>query len=110
LQTTKFKRSIEPSINPASASTPGPRRTKLKATGNLTIGFSGGLGSTVLLDLVSRCYFSSSESADCTDGDPKPKGGTKHPRNENVWKEARACYVEMCGAFPDSGVRSIDLY
>lgn len=105
LQTTKFKRSLEPSINPASASTSGPRRTKLKATGNLMIGFSGGPGSTVLLNLVSRCYISN-EPVDNPDGNSKPKGGTKHPRNQNVWKETRACYVEMCGAFPGSGVRS----
>ena len=72
------------------------------------IGFSGGLGSTVLLDLISRCYFSSHESVDNADDSSKPKGGTKHPRNQNVWKEARVCYVEMCGAFPESGVRAVN--
>jgi len=74
------------------------------------IGFSGGLGSTVLLDLVSRCYISSNEPLDYVDGNSKPRGGTKHPRNQNVWKEARACYVEMCGAFPESGVCICQIY
>lgn len=72
------------------------------------IGFSGGPGSTVLLDLVSRCYFASCDTADNVDGGSKLKGGTKHPRNQNVWKEARVCYVDMCGAFPEAGVRPID--
>jgi cytoplasmic tRNA 2-thiolation protein 2 len=74
------------------------------------IGFSGGLGSTVLLDLVSRCYISSNETVENVDGNSKPRGGSKHPRNQSVWNEARACYVEICGAFPESGVRSVDLY
>jgi cytoplasmic tRNA 2-thiolation protein 2 len=74
------------------------------------IGFSGGLGSTVLLDLVSRCYISFNEPLDYVDGNSKPRGGTKHPRNQNVWKEARVCYVEMCGAFPESGVCICQIY
>jgi cytoplasmic tRNA 2-thiolation protein 2 len=68
------------------------------------IGFSGGLGSTVLLDLVSRCYFASHGSVDNVDGGSQPKGGSKHPRSQSVWQNARACYVEICGAFPGSGV------
>lgn len=76
------------------------------------IGLSGGLGSTVLLDLVSRCYMAPREPLDPEiekeNGNVKPRGGTKHPRNQNVWKEARVCYVEMCGAFPESGVRTFN--
>lgn len=76
----------------------------MKATGNLLVGFSGGLGSTVLLDLVRRCYYSSQPEGKAGDDPEKPRGGSKHPRNQSVWKEARICYVEICGAFPESKV------
>jgi cytoplasmic tRNA 2-thiolation protein 2 len=74
----------------------------MKAPGNLLIGFSGGLGSTVLLDLISKVYFSPGMET-------KLRGGTDHPRNTSVWNEATVCYVEICSAFP--GVRSqVSLY
>ena len=92
---TKFRRSLEPSIN---AIPDGPRRTALKASGNLLVGFSGGLGSTVLLDLVSQCYFSAGTAT--VNGASKLKGGKDHPRNASVWPRAAICYVEVCGAFP----------
>ncbi len=90
--TWKFRRSLEPYIN---AKPDGPRRTALKPTGNLTIGFSGGLGSTVLLDLVNRYYVSPDKSL------VTAEGGRDHPRNERVWKKITVCYVEVCGAFPE---------
>ncbi|KAL0580942.1 Cytoplasmic tRNA 2-thiolation protein 2 [Marasmius crinis-equi] len=91
---TKVKRSLDPYIN---ATADVPRRKALKASGNLLIGFSGGLGSTVVLDLVSRIYFPDSESLI---GDGKPRGGKSHPRNKLVWDKAAVCYVEICNAFP----------
>lgn len=40
----------------------------------------------------------------------KLKGGTKHPRkNEVVWKDVTVCYVEVCGAYPGSGVGVFNL-
>ena len=98
LMTHKFRRSLEPYVN---AKPDGPRRTALKPTGNLLIGFSGGLGSSVLLDLVYRCYVQ-----------PDPllvtsEGGKDHPRNERVWKKVTVCYVEVCDAFP--GVRHLQI-
>jgi len=94
--TTKFKRILEPSVNPAINS---GRKKALKASGNLLLAFSGGLGSTVLLDLVSRRYF---QSVDLED--ENPRGGKNHPRNGNVWDNVVVCYVEVCNAF--SGVSS----
>lgn len=99
LISTKFRRTLEPSIN---AIPDGPRKKGLKPTGNLCLGFSGGLGSTVLLDLVSQSYFSTRES-DNTMKDER--GGRDHPRNASVWKKATVCYVEICNALP--GVRYI---
>ena len=96
---TKFRRSLEPSINSVPD---GPRRKALKASGNLVVGLSGGLGSTVLLDLVNRSYFSTQEPP-ITDDAGKPRGGKDHPRNSSVWPHAAVCYVETCSAFP--GVR-----
>ena len=93
----KFRRSLEPSIN---LTPDGSRRKALKASGNLLLGFSGGLGSTVLLDLVNQSYFSVQEPPSDTG---KPRGGKDHPRNSSVWPKAAACYVETCSLF--SGVR-----
>lgn len=92
----KFRRILKPTINAPPNGTP----TKgLKPAGDLCIGFSGGLGSTVLLDLVSESYFSPLTGEDAL------KGGKDHPRNANVWKKATVCYVEICNALP--GVWSI---
>lgn len=91
LITHKFRRTLEPTVNPKPD---GPRRTALKPAGNLTLGFSGGLGSSVLLDLVHRCYVALDQSTMPTDG------GRDHPRHERVWKKITVCYVEVCGAFP----------
>ncbi|ESK94693.1 cytoplasmic trna 2-thiolation protein 2 [Moniliophthora roreri MCA 2997] len=91
---TKVKRSLDPHIN----ETPYvPRRKALKASGNLLVGFSGGLGSTVVLDLISRIYFPNSEKKKV---DENQRGGKSHPRNKLVWSKAAACYVEVCSAFP----------
>ncbi|KAF5391537.1 hypothetical protein D9757_002368 [Collybiopsis confluens] len=86
LLSTKVKRSLEPHINPRTELS---RRKSLKASGNLLIGFSGGLGSTVLLDLISKIYLSNRNELrpqDPTDG--KARGGKDHPRNEPVWQKA----------------------
>lgn len=72
----------------------GPRRTALKPTGNLLVGFSGGLGSSVLLELVHRCYVALDKTTMPADG------GSHHPRHERVWKKVTVCYVEVCDAFP----------
>ncbi|KAI0775303.1 hypothetical protein BD413DRAFT_471374 [Trametes elegans] len=87
----KFRRALEPTINPKPD---GPRRTTLKPAGNLLIGFSGGLGSSVLLDLIHRCYIALDKSTMPADG------GRDHPRHERVWKKVTVCYVEVCDAFP----------
>ena len=93
LMTTKFKRILEPAVNPA---TNRARRKALKAEGNLFLAFSGGLGSTVLLDLVSQCYFKPSD-----EDNENPRGGRNHPRNGNVWERVFVCYVETCSTFPE---------
>ncbi|KAJ7475881.1 hypothetical protein FB451DRAFT_1087870 [Mycena latifolia] len=97
MMATKFRRTLEPSINPIPD---GPRKKGLKPAGNLCLGFSGGLGSTILLDLVSRSYFSIHE------GEDAQKGGTDHPRNLSVWKKASVCYVEVCNALPGTRDRT----
>lgn len=94
---SKVKRSLDSHINTKSET---PRKKSLKASGNLLIGFSGGLGSTVLLDLISKLYLSNR-----TENQSGGRGGKDHPRNEPVWKEASVCYVEISGGFP--GVSSL---
>ncbi|KAI0956216.1 hypothetical protein AcV7_006667 [Taiwanofungus camphoratus] len=91
LITFKFRRSLEPFVNPKPD---GPRKTALKPAGGLLVGFSGGLGSTVLLDLVHRCYVSMDKATMPTEG------GRDHPRHERVWKKVSVCYIEVCDAIP----------
>jgi cytoplasmic tRNA 2-thiolation protein 2 len=69
----------------------------MKAPGDLLIGISGGLGSTVLLDLVSKVYFSPERLV----GPERKSRGTDHPRNASVWNKAAVCYIEICNAFPE---------
>ncbi|KAH7909493.1 hypothetical protein BJ138DRAFT_1155079 [Hygrophoropsis aurantiaca] len=94
LVTLKFRKALQPSIN-ASAGT--SKRPRLKADGNLLMAFSGGLGSSLLLDIVHRIYFSN-ESV--LNENEEPVGGKNHPRNADVWPSATVCYVEVCNAFP----------
>ncbi|KAK7691100.1 hypothetical protein QCA50_006203 [Cerrena zonata] len=86
----KFRRSLEPFVN---AKPDGPRKTALKPTGDILVGFSGGLGSSVLLDLIHRSYVSPNLVQ------TNPEGGRDHPRKDRVWKNVNICYVEVSDAF-----------
>ncbi|KAI0833342.1 hypothetical protein BC628DRAFT_1307910 [Trametes gibbosa] len=96
----KFRRALEPTVNPKPD---GPRRTALKPTGNLLVGFSGGLGSSSLLDLVHRCYVALDQSTMPSDG------GRDHPRHERIWQKVSVCYIEVCSAFPGMKERSEEI-
>ncbi|KAF9267789.1 hypothetical protein L218DRAFT_893922 [Marasmius fiardii PR-910] len=100
---TKVKRSLDPYVNPTSDV---PHRKALKASGNLLIAFSGGLGSTVALDLISKIYFPNVQS---TVDEGNPRGGKSHPRNKRVWEKGAVCYVEICNAFPGMKDRTGDI-
>lgn len=89
----KFRKALEPSVNARAGTS---KRPKLKASGNLCLGFSGGLGSSILLDIVHNTYFFSRPPLDDSG---KPRGGINHPRNASVWPSCIVCYVETCGAF-----------
>ena len=92
LITTKFRQALEPHINHVCT---GPRRGALKPSGGLLIAFSGGLGSSVLLDLVHKTY--------CANvGNDELKGGKEHPRRNRVWKRIHVCYVETSDVFPEA--------
>ncbi|KAJ3506638.1 hypothetical protein NLJ89_g6759 [Agrocybe chaxingu] len=100
---TRFKKSLEPSINPVAD---GTRRKALKAGGSLVVAFSGGTGSTALLDLVAKIYFPVRHNGETL------KGGKDHPRNadKGVWKgKPVVCYVEVCGAFPGEKDRTEEI-
>lgn len=90
LISAKFRKTLEPHIN---LQADGPRRSALKPAGDLLVGLSGSLGSTVLLDLVHRTYLAPRGATD-------EYGGKSHPRKDKVWKKIRVCYVELCDAFP----------
>ena len=92
LITTKFRQAFEPHINRVST---GPRRGALKPSGGLLIAFSGGLGPSVVLDLVHRVY--------CANvGSDELKGGKEHPRRNRVWERIHVCYVETSDVFPEA--------
>lgn len=99
LITTKFRRALEPHINYLPD---GPRRSALKPSGDLLVGFSGGLGSTVLLDLVHRIYIAKRRTENGS-------GGKAHPKTTRVWKNVRVCYVEICDAFPGMRDRTAEI-
>ncbi|KAI5892677.1 uncharacterized protein SCHCODRAFT_02626822 [Schizophyllum commune H4-8] len=65
----------------------------MKAPGNLMIGYSGGLGSSVLLDLVTRTYFTDRSE------DFVQRSGVNHPRHTRVWENAYATYIDISAAF-----------
>ena len=65
----------------------------MKAPGNLMIGFSGGLGSSVLLDLVTQTYFTDRSE------DFVQRSGANHPRHTRVWENAYATYIDISAAF-----------
>ncbi|KAF8501502.1 hypothetical protein F5888DRAFT_1238229 [Russula emetica] len=99
LITTKFRQAFEPHINHVST---GPRRGALKPSGGLLIAFSGGLGPSVLLDLVHRVY--------CANvGSDELKGGKEHPRRNRVWEKIHVCYVEISDVFPETNDRTAQI-
>lgn len=87
----RFRKALEPHI---SHTPDGPRRKALKPSGDLLLGISGGLGSTVLLDVVHRTYLARGEAGETA------KGGRDHPKKDRIWKKIRAAYIEVAGAFP----------
>ncbi|KAF9048629.1 hypothetical protein BJ165DRAFT_1039560 [Panaeolus papilionaceus] len=96
----RFKKSLEPTINSS-----GPRRKALKAVGSLVIGFSGGIGSRTLLDLVVKTYFA--PRGVITTDDDNLRGGTNHPRNkeQGVWEgRPTVCFVDTSSAFSDASL------
>lgn len=100
LITTKFRQVFEPHINHVST---GPRRGALKPSGGLLVAFSGGLGSSVLLDLVHRVY--------CANvGSDELKGGKGHPRRNRVWEKIYVCYVETSDVFPEASLILYDSF
>jgi len=93
----RFRKSLEPSINPPVKSDSAvPLRPYLKASGNLLIGFSGGVGSSVLLDLVHESYFVPERPVVATKG---TRAGTIQSKRSEVWKKAAVVYVELAEAF-----------
>ncbi|KAI0690170.1 hypothetical protein BC835DRAFT_1365863 [Cytidiella melzeri] len=94
--TFKFRRALEPYVN---AKPDGPRRRALVPTGNLMIGYSGGLGSAVLLDLVYRHYVHPDPSIVTSEG------GKDHPRSQRIWEKVTVCHVEGSDASPGTKER-----
>ncbi|KXN84715.1 Cytoplasmic tRNA 2-thiolation protein 2 [Leucoagaricus sp. SymC.cos] len=92
----RFRRTLEPHVNP----TPQLHRRKgLKASGNLLVGFSGGLGSTVLLDLVHKTYLIPPERQD---GDLNPNGGCP-------WPKVLVAFVDISGALATTQSENRDI-
>ncbi|KAG8748268.1 hypothetical protein FRC10_007658 [Ceratobasidium sp. 414] len=102
----KFRKTLEPTINPPeTAPPPGPRkiplRPVLKAPGDLLIGYSGGHGSALLLDLVHESYFTPAQL------DPT-RGTRQKSKREKVWPTARVAFVDVSAAYPGTPDRTED--
>lgn len=69
------------------------KKRTLKAPGDLMVAYSGGLGSSVLLDLVTRTYFVD-RSEEFTQ-----RSGINHPRHTRVWEKAYVVHVDISSAF-----------
>ncbi|CUA76089.1 Cytoplasmic tRNA 2-thiolation protein 2 [Danio rerio] [Rhizoctonia solani] len=102
----KFRRCLEPTINADQPSAPPgsrgvPLRPVLKAAGNLLVGFSGGSGSSLLLDLIYETYF--------TPAKLDPARGTKaKSKRENVWPIAHVAFIDTSTAYPGAPDRTED--
>lgn len=90
----RFRKSLEPYINDFGRESHRKRQKSLKAPGDVMIAFSGGLGSTVLLDLVYKCYFEGRGDL-AVESEDGTRGGKDHPRNELAWKKAVVCYINQ---------------
>ena len=100
VSTGKFRRALETYVDDASpSSSAGTRRSSSNKDRNMLVAFSGGLGSTVLLDAIERVYFPVEQLA---------RGGKAHPRRK-MWNTVHVCYVEICGAFDGVSKRNIYL-
>ena len=88
---SKFRRSLDPTINQSSI---GPR-SKLKVAGHLCLGFSGGIGSSVLLDLVYSSFFE-----DDMEEKRKTKG-EKYPAKARVWEKAYVVWIDLSCIYPE---------
>ncbi|KAG9105002.1 hypothetical protein FRC06_002923 [Ceratobasidium sp. 370] len=97
----KFRKTLEPTINPPETTPLGPRRIPLrpvlKASGDLLIGYSGGYGSALLLDLVHESYFTPAQL------DPA-RGTLQKSKREKVWPTARVAFVDVSAAYPGASV------
>ncbi|KAJ1307519.1 hypothetical protein OPQ81_001617 [Rhizoctonia solani] len=90
---------IQPSAPPGSRGV--PLRPVLKAAGNLLVGFSGGSGSSLLLDLIHETYF--------TPAQLDPARGTKaKSKRENVWPVAHVAFIDTSAAYPGTPDRTED--
>ncbi|KAG8727968.1 hypothetical protein FRC12_022125, partial [Ceratobasidium sp. 428] len=102
----KFRKTLEPTINPPETTPPpGPRRVPLrpvlKASGDLLLGYSGGPGSALLLDLVHESYFTPAQL------DPA-RGTRQKSKREKVWPNARVAFVDVSAAYPGTPDRTDD--
>lgn len=97
--TAKFRRALESHVDIPAESKADTRRDGAtdREGKRLLVGFSGGVGSTVLLDAIERVYFPAQRTS---------KGGKAHPRHKKMWDKVYVCYVEVCDAFPEVRVLS----
>ena len=88
----KFRKALGEVLNPT-----GQRRaTRPSVDGkNLLLGFSGGIGSSILLDMIwSRYYSEPAENV----VSPGSVGSRRRP---STWKTVKVAYVEQCAVHED---------
>ncbi|KAG8862417.1 hypothetical protein FRB96_001487 [Tulasnella sp. 330] len=98
----KFRKALAQLLNP-NEKTKKPKTRDDHNAGDLVLGFSGGIGSAILLDMVWRRYVLDA------DGKQDATGGSER-RRPSVWKNIRIVHVEQCAAYPKSPDRTSEVH
>ncbi|KAG9005418.1 hypothetical protein FRB93_009724 [Tulasnella sp. JGI-2019a] len=99
----KFRKALAQLLNQNEKTKKAKTREDHNA-GDLILGFSGGIGSAILLDMVWRRYIldaDEKQGIDATSGSEK--------RRPSVWKKIRVVYVEQCAAYSNLSDRSSEV-
>lgn len=101
----KFRKSLAQMLNPneKTKKAKGNFTEEHSSAGDLLLGFSGGIGSTILLDMVWRRYIL---DADEKGSNSTNVGAETLRRRPSVWKTIRVAYVEQCAARPNVSLSS----
>ncbi|KAG8908422.1 hypothetical protein FRB99_006627 [Tulasnella sp. 403] len=98
----KFRKAMASLLTPGPRSKT-PRKKGDKCHGSLLLAYSGGIGSTILLDMVQRRYIDGIDDSNPDERDVSAK------RRPPVWKAIKVAYVEQCAAYKNVPDRTAEV-